>query len=354
MLACLLAAGVGPGDEVIVPTVTMAATAFVVLQCGAVPVFADCDPDTFTIDPADVRRKVTEFTRAVIPVTVFGLPADFDAIGAVARDHGLVVIEDDAQCYLAWYRGRLVGTIGDAASFSLQGSKHITSGGDGGMVITADEELATGARKAAIQGYSALGASAGSTMMPRDIRQDWSFERHTHMGYNFRMSAMQSALGLAQLERLEYLVAARRIIAHQYRQVIREEGCEWLIPPLVPDGSTHSYWCFTCKLDEELLGVDWRSFRRTFIEHGGDGLYGLWVPVHLEPVFRNLSFYGAPERAPHHDPRYRGAVKAYRAGDCPTAEKLRSTLCLFKTGSQTLAKVDGQLDALRRTIRHYG
>ena len=146
---------------------------------------------------------------------MFGLPADFDAIGAVARDHGLVVIEDDAQCYLAWYRGRLVGTIGDAASFSLQGSKHITSGGDGGMVITADEELATGARKAAIQGYSALGASAGSTMMPRDIRQDFSFERHTHMGYNFRMSAMQSALGLAQLERLDYLVAARRIIAHQ-------------------------------------------------------------------------------------------------------------------------------------------
>ena len=173
MLACLLAAGVGPGDEVIVPTVTMAATAFVVLQCGAVPVFADCDPDTFTIDPGDVRRKVTELTRAVIPVTVFGLPADFDAIGAIARDHDLVVIEDDAQCFLAYHRGRLVGTIGDAASFSLQGSKHITSGGDGGMVITADEELATGVRKAAIQGYSALGASAGSTMMPRDIRQDW-------------------------------------------------------------------------------------------------------------------------------------------------------------------------------------
>ena len=354
LLACLLAAGVGPGDEVIVPTVTMAATAFVVLQCGAVPVFADSDPDTFTIDPADVRRKVTGLTRAVIPVSLFGLPADFDAIGAIARDHGLAVIEDDAQCYLAYHRGRLTGTIGDAASFSLQGSKHITSGGDGGMVITADEELATGVRKAAIQGYSALGAAAGSTMIPRDVRQDWAFERHTHMGYNFRMSAMQSALGLGQLERLEYLVAARRIIAHGYGQVIREEGCRWLIPPVVPEGSTHSYWCYTCKLDEELLGVDWRTFRRTFIEHGGDGLYGLWVPVHLEPVFRNLSFHGAPERAPHFDPRYRGTVKAYRAGDCPVAERLRRSACLFKTGSQTLSKVDSQLEALQRTIRHYG
>jgi dTDP-4-amino-4,6-dideoxygalactose transaminase len=149
------------------------------------------------------------------------------------------------------------------------------------------------------------------------------------MGYNFRMSAMQSALGLAQLERLDYLVAARRIIAHQYEQVIREEDCRWLIPPVVPEGSTHSYWCYTCKLDEELLGVDWRRFRRTFIEHGGDGLYGLWVPVHLEPVFRDLSFYGAPERSPHHDPRYRGTVRAYRAGDCPAAERLRRSACLF-------------------------
>ena len=108
------------------------------------------------------------------------------------------------------------------------------------------------------------------------------------------------------------------------------------------------------RLDEELLGVDWRTFRRTFIEHGGDGLYGLWVPVHLEPVFRDLSFHGTPERAPHHDPRYRGTVKAYRAGDCPVAERLRRSACLFKTGSQTLAKVDGQLEALQRTIRHYG
>jgi len=353
LLACLLAAGVGPGDEVIVPTVTMAATAFVVLQCGAVPVFADCDPDTFTIDPADARRKVTEYTRAIMPVTIFGLPADFDAIGAIAREHDLVVIEDDAQCFLAFYKGRLVGTFGDAASFSLQGSKHMTSGGDGGMVITANEELATGIRKATIQGYSALGASAGSTIIPRDMRQDWGFERHTHMGYNFRMSAMQAALGLGQLERLDYLVAARRIIAHQYEQVIRDEGCQWLVPPAVPEGSTHSYWCYSCKLDEKLLGVEWREFRKTFIEHGGDGLYGLWVPVHLEPVFRNLSFYGSPDRAPHFDPRYKGAVKAYREGDCPNAEQVRRNLCLFKTGSQTLDKVDGQLEALRKTIRHY-
>jgi len=99
--------------------------------------------------------------------------------------------------------------------------------------------------------------------------------------------------------------------------------------------------------------VDWRAFRKTYIEKGGDGLYGLWTPVHLEPVFRDLSFYGAPERAPNFDPRYKGRVKAYREGDCPNVEAYRKHLCLFKTGMQTLDKVNRELDALRAAIRHY-
>ena len=353
MLSCLLAAGVGPGDEVIVPTCTMASTAFVVVQCGAVPVFADSDPDTFNIDPADVERKVTEHTKAIIPVSVFGLAPDFDAIMRLAQQHGLTVIEDDAECFLATYKGRLVGTIGHAASFSFQASKHMTSGGDGGMVITNDADYARGIRKAAVAGYAALEAKPGSTMVPRDVRQDWAYERHDRLGYNFRMSAPQAALGLAQLERLDYLVAARRYIASQYEAVIRDEQCEWLVPPYVPPQCEHSYWCYACKLDEEKLGVDWRSFRRTFIEHGGDGLYGLWTPVHLEPIFQSLAFYGAPERAPHFDPRYKGRVKGYRAGDCPNVESFRRRLCLFRTGMTTLEGVNEQVDALRAAIRHY-
>ena len=353
MLSALMAAGVGPGDEVIVPTCTMAATAFVVIQCGAVPVFADCDLRTFNMDPQDVAGKITEFTRAIIPVSVFGLPVDFDPLMDLARQHNLSLIEDDAQCFLAIYKGRLVGTIGHAASFSFQGSKHMTTGGDGGMVITDDEDYGRDIRKAAVQGYRTLDARPGATMIPRDIRQDWSFERHDRLGYNFRMSAPQAALGMAQLERLDYLVAARRAIASHYEAVIREEKCEWLIPPYVPDGCTHSYWAYACKLDESLLGVDWREFRRTFIEHGGDGLYGMWVPVHLEPIFQTLAFYGARERAPNFDPRYHGRVKSYNAGDCPKVETFRKQLCLFKTGMQTLDKVNRQVDALRATIRYY-
>ncbi len=353
MQSCLLAAGVGPGDEVIVPTSTMASTAMVAVQCGAVVVFADSDPKTYTIDPADVERKITEHTKAIIPVTVFGLPVDYDPIMALAKKHDLTVIEDNAECYLATYKGKLVGTIGHAASFSFQASKHMTSGGDGGMVITDDEEYARNIRKAAVVGYAAVGAKPGSTMVPRDVRQDWSYCRHDKMGYNYRMSAPQAAFALGQLERLDYLVAARCYIARQYEAILREEKCEWLIPPYVPEEMTHSYWCYTCRLDENRLGVDWRSFRTTYIEKGGDGLYGLWCPVHLEPVFQNLSFHGSPERSPNFDPRYKGSVKSYQEGDCPNVEAYRSQLCLFKTGMQTMEKVNRELDALRATIRHY-
>jgi perosamine synthetase len=221
------------------------------------------------------------------------------------------------------------------------------------MVITNGEEYGREIRKAAVQGYSTLEAKAGSTMIPRDIRQDWSFERHDRLGYNFRMSAPQAALGLAQLERLDYLVAARRYIASQYEAVIREENCEWLIPPYVPEGYTHSYWCYACNLNEDLLGVDWREFRKTFIQHGGDGLYGAWRPVHLEPIFRTMAYYGSRDRAPNFDPRYRGRMKSYNEGDCPNVETFQKTLCLFKTGMQTLDKVNAQVDALRSTIRYY-
>lgn len=353
MQSCLLATGVGPGDEVIVPTFTMAATALVVVQCGAVPVFADCHPDTYNIDPEDVRRKLSEQTKAIIPVCLHGLPADFDPLLELARKHNLTVIEDDAQCFLSLYKGRLVGTIGDAASFSLQGSKHMTSGNDGGMVVTRDEEYARGIRKAAVLGYRTLEARPGSTMIPRDERQDWDFRRHDKLGYNFRMSAPQAALGMGQLERLDELVAARRYIAWRYETVIQEEGCQWLVAPHVPETTTHSYFSYPCRLDEELLGIDWRSFRLRFIEHGGDGLYAALVPIHLEPIFETMTFYGSKERAPNFDPRYKGQVKSYSEGDCPAAERLRKQLCLFKTGMQTLKKVESQVEALRQTIRYY-
>ena len=225
--------------------------------------------------------------------------------------------------------------------------------GPGDEVIASDEDYATRIRKAAVHGYRTLTARPGSTMIPRDERQDWAYERYASFGYNFRMSAAQAALGMGQLERLDYLVAARRYIGARYDAVIREEKCEWLIPPFVPEGSPHSEYIHACKLDEKMLGVDWRTWRKVFIEKGGDGLYGSCLLTHLEPIFRTMAWHGAVERAPHFDPRYRGDVKGYREGDYPNVESVYKTLCCFKTGMTTLERVEREMDALRATIQHY-
>jgi len=351
MHACLMAAGVGPGDEVIIPSLTMASTAFVVLQCYAVPVFADIDPTTYTIDVEDVKRKITPFTKAIIPVSIYGLPCDMDPIMELAKQHDLTVIEDNAQCFLGTYKGHIAGTLGHAASFSFQGSKHMTTSGEGGMVTTNDPVLALKIRKAGAHGFAGLSLKPGSGAVPRDVRQDYAFKRHDGFGYNYRMPSICAALGLGQLERLDALVAARRIIAAEYDAAIGD--CDFLIKPHVPEDYQHSYFAYTVRLDPEKTDIDFRTFRKKFIEMGGDGLYGSWSPVHLEPVFRKMNFFGDAYRAPHFHPLYHGAVKSYQEGDCPVLEKIQPTLLQFKTSATTYEVARGQAEALARTIEWF-
>ena len=353
MHACLLAAGIGPGDEVIIPSLTMASTAFVVLQCFAVPVFADISSDTLTIDPEDIRRKITPYTKAIIPVSIFGLTPDMDAIMEIARERNLLVIEDDAQCFLGYNKGRLAGTIGHAASFSFQGSKHMTTSGEGGMVVTNDEEFATKIRKAGILGYSSIGPKPGSTCIPRDIRQDWEFKRHDGFGYNYRMPVICAALGLGQLERLDDLVKARQIIASMYDEVIRSQNCRWLIPQVVPEGYVNSYFTYTCRLDPGQIDIDFRTFRKQFIALGGDGLYGSWYPVHLEPVFQTMNFYGDVLKSPNYHQLYQGNVKSYQRGDCPVHEQIQPLLIQLKTSYTVYEKALEQAEVLMKTIEYF-
>ena len=351
--ACLLAAGVGPGDEVLVPSLTAAATALAVVYCYAVPVFVDVHPTMLTMDPEDIRRKVTPHTKAIIPVSIYGLSCDMDTIMEIAKAYNLTVIEDNAQCYLGYYKGRLVGTIGDAASYSFQGSKHMTTGGDGGIVTVNNREYAQKIRQVIAFGYPTIVAESDAPRtIPKEVRQDWAFKRHGSFGYNFRMPITSAALGLAQLERLDYLVKARQIIAGMYHQVVSD--CEWMIPQEVPDGYIHSCWTYVCRIDEKLLGTDWRAFRRKFVEMGGDGLYAAWYPLHLEPVFAQMNYYGDAYRAPNYHPLYKGNIKSYKKGDCPVLESIQPTLAQFKTSYQTLNAAFTQVEALQKTIRYFG
>ena len=333
----LEAAGVGIGDEVICPPLTMSSTSLAVLMANAVPVFADVDPETFLLSPESVRKKITVRTKAIIPVALYGLTPDYDEIMKIAGEYGLTVIEDNAQCFEGTYKGRLAGGLGHMASFSFQTSKHMTCG-EGGMLITNDDELALKIRRYSGLGYA--GITPGKGRITRDEIQDPEYERHLVLGWNYRMSDLCGAVALGQLERLDELVGARvRAAGHLLEAV---EGCTWLKPQKVPEGSRHVYWCLPLLLDTEKVG--WREFRGKFMELGGDGIYGAWKLSYMEPAFRNHAFLGREK-----------LVEAfgdypYGPGLCPVAEDLQPRILQFKTDYWKEADAVRQADILRKTI----
>ena len=333
--AALVAAGVGPGDEVIVPPLTMASTALAVLHAGAVPVFADVRPDTFLIDPESVRERLTSRTRAIMPVALYGLPPDLPALLSLAREHGLVVLEDDAQAFLARIGERPIGAIADMGSVSFQSSKHLTSG-EGGIVTTDDAELAGRIRRFNSLGYAAVGAQKGA--ITRDEIQDPAYSRHVAVGFNYRMSELCAAVALAQTERAQELVGRRIDVAELFVSAL--DGCPWLVPQHVPAGYTSTYWTLALRLDHP--SVDWHAFRRAFLGQGGDPFYGAWKLTYLEPLFE----HGCP--VPH--PAYQGHYQPYGPGLCPVAEELQPRLVQLKTNYWDWEEAERQAEALRRTM----
>jgi len=349
MHSCLAAAVVGPGHEVIVPALTVISTAAVVLHQNAVPVFADIDPRTFNIDPDDVARKITPRTKAIIPVGLYGLPADLDPIMELARAHNLHVIEDNAECFLGMYKGRIAGTIGHMASFSFEASKHMTTG-DGGIVITDDEGLAKQIRKFQGMGYTTIEAVEGRVRLRIDDFQNPHFKRHDAFAWNYRLPEVAAAVGLAQLARLDDYVAKRQAIARLYDQVAA--GCEYLTPQAVPEGYVNSYWTYAMVYDgEEALGVPWPDFRKKYIELGGDGFYAAWQVVYMEPVMKEMAFYG--KGCPIHCPLYEGPRVEWGPGLCPVAEGLQPKMMQLKTNYGDLDLATQKADALQKTIAFY-
>lgn len=336
MHTALKALGVGPGDEVVVPALTMASTAIVALHAGAVPVFADVDPDSFTLDPESVRGVLTDNSRAMIPVSLYGLAPDYDPLLAICHDRQMGMVEDNAECFLGTYKGRLVGTFGDFASYSFQASKHMTCGA-GGMLICDDPDLADRARRFAILGYATVKGASGS-LTKTDI-QDPRFERHGSLGWNYRMSELQAAVALAQLERLDDLVARREHAAGLFRQAAAEVA--FLRPQKVPEGWRNTYWACAMVLDTDRPEIDWYALRDRFVANGGDGWYAAWRPLHREPLFRE-------EVA-----RWPGVWQALEPGLCPNAEYLQARMIQMKTNYWEDGEAERQAEILARTLREF-
>jgi perosamine synthetase len=268
----MVALGIGPGDEVIIPDFTLIVSANTVIQAGARPVLVDAHPRTWCIDPARIEEKITPRTKAIMAVHMYGHPCDMRAIGEIAKRHGLRVIEDCAEAHGAEIEGRKVGNFGDAACFSFYGNKILTTG-EGGMVLTADGDLASRLRLLRDQGFE----------HPRFV--------HRVMGYNYRLTNVQAAVGLAQTERVTEKVEKKREIARWYAEAFT--GCSDLELPWEAPGAKNVYWMYGIKLgDRYTQGRD--AVMRQLKEKGVD-TRAFFCPMHMQPVFQNATDPRLPE-----------------------------------------------------------
>lgn len=256
----LVALGLGPGDEVIVPTLTYIASVNTIAQTGATPVFVDSLAATWQVDPEDVRRKITSRTKAVMVVHLYGLPCDMEALVALCRDHGLFLVEDCAEAFGTYFGGQHVGTFGDVATFSFFGNKTITCG-EGGMVVARDPKVIERAAHLKSQGVSST-------------REYW----HDTPAYNYRMTNICAAIGLAQLERADEILAKKRLIAGWYRTGLA--GLPLRTHDEV-DGTRHSYWMCSILLDSAELRQPLREHLKTV----GVETRPLFHPAHTMPPY---------------------------------------------------------------------
>jgi len=319
--AAVFAAGIGPGDEVIAPPLTFAATTNVVLYQGGLPVFADVRADTLTLDPDDVERRLTPRTRAVIAVDYAGQPCDLDALRGLTRRRGLVLIEDAAHALGAEYHGRPLGALADLTTWSFHPVKHVTTG-EGGMITTDDAGLA--ARCARFRNHGIATDAA-----EREARGDWFYEM-TDLGFNYRLTDLQCALGLAQLAKLDRFLQRRRAVAERYRAAL-DDLAALSLPAVAPDVS-HAWHLFPVLLQLERLSADRRTVFSA-LRAEGIGVNVHYIPVYWHPYYQRLG---------------------YEKGLCPRAEAVYErllTLPLFPAMNER--DVDDVVRAVRKVVGHF-
>ncbi len=278
---------IGPGDEVLVPTITFAATAEVVIHLGATPILVDCDPATFNICLDDMKRKVTSNTRAIMPVHYAGQPCPMDEISSFAKDKNLVVIEDSAHAFPASYKGRTIGSLSPATCFSFYANKTITTG-EGGMITTDDETLANRMRQMSLHGLS---RSAWNRF---GAKGSWYYEIEAP-GYKYNLSDVAAAIGIGQLKRAQEFLDGRQAAALRYRAAF--EDSPWLeVLDLTPNVE-HSWHLFVIKLKLDKLTID-RSDFIVQLNEAGIGTSVHYTPLHLHPLYRSRYGY-TPESMPN-------------------------------------------------------
>lgn len=266
----LLAGGIGVGDEVIVPAFTMASTWLAVIYTGATPVFVDAEPTTYNIDPTLIETKITKRTKAILPVHIYGHPAEMDKIMRIAQKHHLLVIEDAAEAHGATYQGKVVGGIGDIGCFSFYANKLITTG-EGGMVVTDNDDLAEEAKK-----FKDLYHSPKKRFI------------HEKVGYNYRMTNLQAALGVGELKHIDEYIKQKIHMAHRYSEGLG--GIPWIITPQTLPGCTNVYWMYALRVLPK-FGISKDELRAKLLTKGIDTRDFFYSPTD-QPILKEYLVKG--------------------------------------------------------------
>ena len=273
--AACFAAGIRPGDEVITTPLTFAASANCVLYCGGTPVFADVDPKTYNIDPEDIRRKITDRTKAIIAVHLAGQPCDMDAIHSIAREYGLIVIEDGAHALGSVYKGKKVGSMSDMTTFSFHPVKPITTG-EGGMIVTDNEDFY---KKMVL--FRSHGITRDDSMMTRNDGP-WFYQQFD-LGYNYRITDIQCALGCSQMKKLDRFLARRKEIVARYNEAFAD--CDNIITPYQLS-DTESGWHLYIV---QVKNCDRRQVFEAMREKG-IGVNVHYIPVYMHPYYQEHGY----------------------------------------------------------------
>ncbi|MED4601259.1 UDP-4-amino-4,6-dideoxy-N-acetyl-beta-L-altrosamine transaminase [Paenibacillus validus] len=276
--ACF-AAGIGTGDEVITTPITFVASSNCVLYCGGTPVFADIDPATYNIDPEDIKRKITPRTKAIIPVDFTGQPVEIEAIMNIAREHGLLVIQDAAHSLGAEYQNRKIGSFADMTMFSFHPVKHVTTG-EGGVIVTDREDLY---RK--LQLFRSHGITKDPSLLTQD-EGPWYYEMH-ELGYHYRLTDLQAALGSSQMKKLDEFVRKRREIAAYYHEAFA--NLPGIRIPYQAAFANSSWHLYMLRFEREAFKVD-RQELFLALRAENIGVHVHYIPVYKQPYYQRMGY----------------------------------------------------------------
>ncbi len=330
--AALLALDLEKDDEVIIPAIAVIMDAYVVLQSNATPVFADVDPFTFNISPIQVEKLITKNTKAIIAIDWEGNPSDLISLRKIANKYSLTLINDCARSLRSTINGRPSNNYSDISVYSFESKKHLTTGGEGGMIVTSNPLLAEKSRKFSGLGYSHLTSKAGKANLSEEIYQNPNYDRFSEIGYNYRMAPINAAIGLGQLKRAKRIRQRRMYCGQKYSEIINKANKKWIIPQKIFENHINTFYTYSFFLNEE-NGPSWKSFYNCYKKFGGTGFYGcVKIPYEEKALLLRSELYKKPY--------------------CPNAERIQKGMICLKTNMRNNFELQRELIALRKTLEN--